>query len=79
MIVTVSIALILLGRIVSTRVSWVLGRILLLAEYIKDNLLQNIIFPNLNLPECDVIFLHDVVLILFKLNLTALETDLVIV
>ena len=77
MIITVSIALILLGRIVHTRVSGVLGRILLLAEYIKDYLLLNIL--NLNSPECNVIFLHDVVLILFKLNLIAFETDLVIV
>ena len=77
MIITVSIALILLGRIVHTRVSGVLGRILLLAEYIKDYQLLNIL--NLNSPECNVIFLHDVVFIRFKLNLTALETDLVIV
>ena len=32
-IITVSIAFKRLGRIVHTRVSWVLGRILLLAEY----------------------------------------------
>ena len=40
-IITVSIALILLGRIVSTRVSGVLRRILLLAYY-KNSRIENI-------------------------------------
>ena len=39
--------------------------------------MQNI--PKLNLPECYVIFLHGVVFVLFKLNLTAFEADHVIV
>ena len=72
MIITVSIALILLGRIVSTRVSGVLGRILLLANY-KN--FRSKIFLNLNSPECYVKFLHGVVfnlVFVFKLNLTAL-------
>ena len=35
LVITVSIALILLGRIVHTRVNWVLGRVLLLARLEK--------------------------------------------